>query len=175
MFAILQWSQVLTQKYFWTVLLLIGFILEAVALYYQYILGEEPCQVCIHIRIWVAAFMMLSIVMLILPRLKSVNIFAHLVNVGFMVGFCERCWFLLQVERGNANSSCNFYLGFPEWFALDKWLPSFFEVRNLCSFTPEILFGVSMAESLMLISISLLSISVFGLLANFFSFDTVKN
>jgi disulfide bond formation protein DsbB len=28
-------------------------------------------------------------------------------------------------------------------------MPWLFEVRNLCSFTPEMLFGLSMAESLM--------------------------
>ena len=28
-------------------------------------------------------------------------------------------------------------------------MPWLFEVRNLCSFTPEVLFGLSMAETLM--------------------------
>jgi Disulfide bond formation protein DsbB. len=37
----------------------------------------------------------------------------------------------------------------PDWFAVDRWMPWLFEVRNLCSFTPEMLFGLSMAETLM--------------------------
>ena len=40
----------------------------------------------------------------------------------------------------------------PDWFAIDQWFPSLFEVRNLCSFTPEIPFGLSMAEGLLLIA-----------------------
>jgi disulfide bond formation protein DsbB len=37
----------------------------------------------------------------------------------------------------------------PDWFAVDRWMPWLFEVRNLCSFTPEMLFGLSMSETLM--------------------------
>ena len=43
----------------------------------------------------------------------------------------------------------------PDWFAVDRWFPSLFEVRNLCSFTPEMLLGLSMAESLMLFAFGL--------------------
>ena len=60
------------------------------------------------------------------------------------------------------DGSCQFQLGMPDWFAVDRWMPWLFEVRNLCSFTPEMLFGVSMAESLMA---SAMGISLLALLA----------
>jgi disulfide bond formation protein DsbB len=41
----------------------------------------------------------------------------------------------------------------PDWFAVDRWMPWLFEVRNLCSFTPEMLFGFSMAETLMAVGV----------------------
>jgi disulfide bond formation protein DsbB len=49
----------------------------------------------------------------------------------------------------------------PDWFAVDRWFPSLFEVRNICSYTPEIAFGVSMAEAL--IGISLIVASLCGI------------
>jgi disulfide bond formation protein DsbB len=75
------------------------------------------------------------------------------------VGLGERAWFLYQLENGIGNGSCEFQLGMPDWFAIDQWLPSLFEVRNLCSFTPEMLFGLSMAEGLLLIA-GLLSVVI---------------
>ena len=48
----------------------------------------------------------------------------------------------------------------PDWFAVDRWFPALFEVRNICSYTPEIAFGISMAEALLGISILIATISV---------------
>jgi disulfide bond formation protein DsbB len=38
-------------------------------------------------------------------------------------------------------------------------MPWLFEVRNLCSFTPEMLFGLSMAETLMGLAIGIGSLA----------------
>ena len=54
----------------------------------------------------------------------------------------------------------------PDWFAIDQWFPSLFEVRNLCSFTPEMLFGLSMAEALMAVAVALSVVIVVALAAN---------
>jgi len=48
----------------------------------------------------------------------------------------------------------------PDWFAVDQWFPSLFEVRNLCSYTPDMLFGTSMAEGLLLIALPTALISL---------------
>jgi disulfide bond formation protein DsbB len=50
-------------------------------------------------------------------------------------------------------------LGMPAWFALDKWLPQIFEVQTSCGYSPLILFDITMAEALLVISILLLIIS----------------
>jgi disulfide bond formation protein DsbB len=68
----------------------------------------------------------------------------------------ERSWYLYQLENGIGEGSCQFFLGFPEWFALDQWFPFLFEVRNLCGYTPELLFGISMAEGLIAAAVGLL-------------------
>ena len=154
--------QLLQSRWYWLTIALFGIALLGVALYYQYALGDEPCQVCIHARLWVVAFTLIALVMLITPQIKILRILG---NGGVLiagVGLTERARYLYRLENGIGDGSCQFQLGMPDWFAVDRWMPWLFEVRNLCSFTPEMLFGVSMAESL---TASAIGISLLALLA----------
>ena len=156
----------ITGKGYWLGLFVLGLAMEGVALYYQHVLGDEPCQLCIHVRIWVAAFTLLALLMCLLPKNHWLNMGGHLLAVACMVGFWERCKVLIDVELGRGNTSCGIYLNFPEWFALDRWMPSVFEVRNFCGQTPEMWFGITMAEMLMAASTVLLAGTVLALFMN---------
>ena len=154
-----------SSRWYWLVLALGGIGLLAVALYYQYALGEEPCQVCIQARIWVMAFTLLALVMCVMPRSKVLYSAANLLVIACAVGLAERSWYLYQIENGRGDGSCEFQLGMPDWFALDRWFPALFEVRNLCTYTPEVLFGLSMAESLLLAAAGVAAYAVVSLVA----------
>ena len=154
---------VLTTRWYWALLVVLGVFMELVALYFQYVVGDEPCQICIHTRIWVAAFTLLALVMLFLPVNKITRLAGHVLAVIAMLGFWERCQYLLDVENGKGEGSCQFFLGFPDWFALDKWMPFMFEVRNLCGFTPEMFWGISMAQMLIVVSWGLIALSLTAL------------
>ena len=147
------------QRRYWAALVLTGFILEASALYYQYVLDEWPCVLCIHIRIWIVAFILLGIVAYFSTHSKSAMRLAHGLNTLLLAGLVERSWKVLAVERGWIFGDCDMDLGMPAWFALDKWLPSLFEVQTSCGYTPLILFNISMAEVLLVFSVLLLIIS----------------
>ena len=148
-----------TQRRYWAVLILIGAALEGGALYYQYVLDEWPCVLCIHVRIWVVAFMLLAMVAIFCTSSIVATRIVHFLNVGIMVGLLERSWKVLAVERGWIFGDCDMDLGMPEWFALDKWFPSLFEVQTACGYTPLILFDITMAESLLVISALMLIMS----------------
>jgi len=148
-------TSVFNSRRYWAGLALIGVAALAVALYYQYGVGDEPCQVCIHARLWVVALVLTGAVMCLLPLNRGTQLVANLVVLVSGAGLGERAWYLYQLENGIGNGSCQFQLGMPDWFAVDQWFPWLFEVRNLCSFTPEMLLGLSMAESLMLFAIGL--------------------
>ena len=142
-------TNLLQSRWYWAVVAAFGFMLLAVALYYQYALGDEPCQVCVHARLWVVAFSLIALIMLMAPQSAALR---ALGNLGVLIagaGLFERARYLYRLENGIGDGSCQFQLGMPDWFAVDRWMPWLFEVRNLCSFTPEMLFGLSMAESLM--------------------------
>ena len=140
---------------YWLVLATASLIMLIIALYYQYALGEEPCQVCIHARLWVVALVLTAAMMCLLPLNRGTQLVANMVVLVSAAGLGERSWYLYQLDNGIGNGSCQFQLGMPDWFAVDRWFPWLFEVRNLCSFTPEMLFGLTMAETLMLFSVGL--------------------
>ena len=153
------------QRRYWVALILIGIALEAAALYYQYVLDEWPCVICIHIRIWIAGIVLLGIVALCVPPSRWSSRLFHALGLVLMIGLLERSWQVLAIERGWVFGDCSMELGMPDWFALDRWLPALFEVQTTCGYTPLVLLNISMAEVLFVISIlaAMLALSVFTL------------
>jgi disulfide bond formation protein DsbB len=43
--------------------------------------------------------------------------------------------------------------------ALQEWFPALFKVWEACGYTPELLFGITMAEALLVMSASLVLVS----------------
>lgn len=154
-------------SWYWICLILIGVSLEGVALYYQYALDEWPCVVCIQIRLWIAGFIVVSALALLLQRFKSTLPIFHLLNSIIMVGFVERSWQVLAVERGWVFGDCSMDLGLPSWFAIDKWFPTLFEVQTTCGYTPLLIAKITMAEVLMASSALFLVASLALTLASF--------
>ena len=109
--------------------------------------------------------------MLFIPRKKFLHIGGQAAAMGFIIGLAERSKYLYDVENGIAYGSCEFFLGMPDWFALDKWIPFMFEVRNLCGVTPDMLFGLSMAESLIASSVGLALFVIAGMFFSVTRFD----
>ena len=151
------------QRRYWVALVGLGIFLEATALYYQYALDEWPCVLCIHVRILVMAFVLLGLLGLVFNASAPARRLLHGVNIVIMVGLLERSWRLLAVERGWIFGDCEMDLGMPPWFALDQWFPWLFEVQTSCGYTPLIVFDISMAELLLVLSaaLSILSLAVF--------------
>ena len=156
-------------KLYWVLLILVGLSLEAVALYYQYALDEWPCVLCIHIRVWILGFVTLAILALLVGHNKGVTHSLHLLNTIIMVGLVERSWQTLAVERGWVFGECDMESGLPSWFALDKWFPAVFEVQTACGYTPLVVFNITIAEVLMLVSSGLLAASLVLLISSFLS------
>ena len=140
-------------KYYWLALVGIGIAMETSALLFQHVGGDEPCILCIHVRLWVMGFTFTALLAYFLRHLLYIIPTIHLLITAMMFGLLDTSWELLQTERGNIMGSCSFDLGMPEWFAIDKWLPALFEVRASCAETPELLFGITMAEALTLFSL----------------------
>ncbi len=149
--------------WYWSGLIVLGLGMESVALYFQYSLDLGPCVYCIHTRIWVMAMILLAGLGLWLRSKPIANALLHATNTGLMFGLLNTSQILLGTERGTLFGSCGMKLGLPSWFALDQWFPTLFAVWESCGETPVLLFGITMAEALVVFSWSLLLLSA-GLL-----------
>ena len=138
--------------------------LLCVALIYQYVFEELPCVVCIQIRLWISLLVIVSLVGFFLRNKLWANLAMQLGIVLISVGLIERSYLLLGTEKGFVFADCGFNTGLPSWFAIEQWLPWMYQVQASCGYTPELLWGVTMAEMLMLLSVGLavLSVSVIG-------------
>ena len=146
-------------KWYWLMYIVSGISLLAIALYYQHSLEELPCVVCIQVRLLISLLIIVAIVGLLSRNNKIINRLSHLSVVLIAISSVERCYLLLGTEKGFVFADCGFTLGLPAWFAIEEWLPWLYRIETSCGYTPEILFGITMAEALMLLSSSLLLLS----------------
>ncbi len=145
--------QLMQGKLFWIALILLGFALEGLAFFYQHVLEEPPCILCIHFRLLVVLMIVFSLVGLLLTSSKAGTIFASATLLVVFGGMVERSYQLLGTERGFISGECAATLNFPNWIAVDQWFPSFFAPWTSCGYTPKLLFDITMAEALMVFSI----------------------
>jgi disulfide bond formation protein DsbB len=144
---------------YWLVYIAGSLLLMAAAMYFQYIREEPPCLMCIQVRILLSVLIFIAVIGLLARRHPLINALANISTVLVAVTMSERAYQLLGTERGFVFSDCGFDLGLPAWLALDEWLPWLFRVQTTCGYTPEIVFGITIAESLMVLSILLLVFS----------------
>lgn len=144
---------------YWLFLIVSGCLLLSTALYYQHSLNELPCVVCIQIRLLISLLILISIIAMFVRHNTLFNSLTHLFVVLIAVSFVERCYLLLGTEKGFVFADCGFSLGLPDWFAIEQWLPWLYRIETSCGYTPEILLGITMAEALMVLSVSLLIFS----------------
>ena len=94
-------TSVFNSRRYWAGLALIGVAALAVALYYQYGVGDEPCQVCIHARLWVVALVLTGAVMCLLPLNRGTQLVANLVVLVSGAGLMASA-----MVAANFNSAC---------------------------------------------------------------------
>ena len=157
-------SNFVHSRWYWAAVVAFGLSLESVALFYQHVLGEPPCVLCIQARVCVLTGILFGLVGLVGQNVSAVRLISQvglLASLGFLV---NRAWITVLVERGLYDGQCGMDAGFPAWLALDKWFPNVFEVWTMCGFTPDLMFGVSMGEGLLFCSLTLSLIATLALI-----------
>jgi disulfide bond formation protein DsbB len=139
--------------FYWLAIILTGLGMESVALYYQYGLDYGPCILCTHIRAWTLAIVLVAAIGLVGRLRRAFNALSHLVMLGLGSGLLYSSWQTLGIERGFIEGSCDFDAGYPSWLPLNEWWPAVFEPWELCGYTPDLLFGVTMAEALVVVAV----------------------
>jgi disulfide bond formation protein DsbB len=116
---------------------------------------------------WISLLIIVSFAGLVTRQKRVMNSIVHLLMVLIALALVERSYQLLGTERGFVFGDCGFELGLPAWFTIDEWLPSLYRVETACGYTPELVFGITMAEALMVFSVCFLLVSVCLTLVSF--------
>jgi len=154
---------------YWLACIFAGISALLIALLYQYAFDEWPCVLCIHIRLWITLLIIVSIAALLLHNFKTLNLFSHFSLMLIAIGLTERSYMLLGTERGFVFGDCGFDVGLPAWLAIEAWIPWVYKVESSCGYTPELVFGITMAEALMVMSVGLLVLSTAVLIVGLIS------
>jgi len=152
-------QKIARSRWYWLALVALGLSFISVALYYQYVLEQLPCVLCIQVRILMLFLTFVAFNALVLYN-KWSSLFVHILTVGIAAVLLERSYQLLGTERGFVFGDCGFDLGLPSWLPLDSWFPALFRVESSCGYTPELVFGITMSEALIVFSAAFLLISV---------------
>lgn len=147
---------VANNRLWWIFLMVLGVAMIGIALYYQHVLNEWPCVLCIHVRILFLFLIVVGVLALTLFRFRPARLLMHFMVAFIGLAMLNRAWILLGTERGWIEGECSVSLGMPAWFAIDKWLPDVFSAWTSCGYTPVIAFGITMAEVMLVISTLLL-------------------
>ena len=145
---------------YWIFLTVFGLSMEALALYYQYGLDYGPCVLCIHVRMLTLVVMVLAVLMLWLRRFPLARAVGHAGTAALMIWLGERAWQLIATERGWILGDCAMQSGLPDWLALEKWFPLLFQIYEPCGYTPDMPFGLTMAEVLIGVTWPLAALAV---------------
>ncbi|TCV99965.1 disulfide bond formation protein DsbB [Biostraticola tofi] len=117
----------------WLLLALTAFALELVALYFQHVMLLKPCVLCIYQRCALFGVMGAGLVGAFAPstplRFAAIGIWLYSAWEGLRLA--------MQHTDIQLNPSpfvtCDFFVSFPTWLPLDKWLPSIFSAEGDCA------------------------------------------
>lgn len=136
----------------------LGVAMWAVALFYQYVMGDAPCVLCVHVRAWLTGVILCALVGCVVRRNPLAMGAAGVLSIFPAIFFLDKAYSVYAVEAGIKASSCQFDAGFPAWLALDDWAPALFAPQGLCGTTPDLLFGLTMGQGLVGVSVLLFAL-----------------
>ncbi|MEJ2455453.1 MAG: disulfide bond formation protein DsbB [Candidatus Thiodiazotropha sp.] len=130
----------------WGLLALSALALEAAALYFQYGLQLDPCELCIYQRAAVMGILLSALIGFVAPRSALAR------GLGYLGWGAASTWCLylalklsgLQLGFITPSLSCEVIAKFPVWLKLDAWFPAMFQPTGFCGDIQWQFLGLSM-------------------------------
>lgn len=117
----------------WLLMALTVVALELTALYFQHIMLLQPCVICIYQRCALFGILGASILGAIAPksplRYAAILLWIYSAWKGTHLSWQHT---MLQLYP-SPFATCDFFVSFPTWLPLDKWVPSVFQASGDCS------------------------------------------
>lgn len=152
----------------WLLLALTAFTLELVMLYLHHVMLLKPCVLCIYQRCALFGIVAAGLVGAIAPA-------TPLCFAGLAI-WLYSAWqgLLLAIKHTDIQLhpspfvTCDFFVRFPAWFPLEKWLPSVFSASGDCAVRQWYFLSLEISQWMIVIFGAYLAIAVIILIAHFF-------
>lgn len=148
-----------TKRLAWLALAGVAIAFECVALYFQYVMGLNPCVMCIYQRTAILGIAIAGLVGAIAPQQFLVRLSAYVIW-----GYSAIKGLLIALEHVDIQInpspffSCDFRPNFPHWLALDEMIPSFFQANGDCASISWQFLGWSMSQWMVVIFSSFIAV-----------------
>lgn len=141
-------SSLANNKKSWLILAISAFILEIVALIFQYALGLAPCIMCIYQRNAIWSIFLAGLL----------GYFTHTTMIGRLLSFTlwglGAVWgLIIAMEHVNIQhdpfgflTGCEIVPNFPKWAPLHEWIPALFAATGDCGNIDWQFLGYSMPQ-----------------------------
>jgi disulfide bond formation protein DsbB len=132
----------------WLLLALSAFALELTALFFQYVMGLEPCIMCIYQRVAMAGIGFAGLIGYFACKSLIARLLAYAFwGVGAIWGLLIAIEHVeMQTSSGSLFFSCEFIPNFPSWAPLHEWIPFLFEATGDCGEISWSFLGYSMPQ-----------------------------
>jgi disulfide bond formation protein DsbB len=151
----------------WLLLALTALVLELAALYFQHVMLLQPCVMCIYERVALFGILGASLLGALAPKspLRYVAILLWIYSAweGLQLAWKHT---MIQLHPSPFNT-CDFFVSFPSWLPLDKWVPAVFHASGDCSVRQWQFLSLEMPQWLVGIFAAYLLIGIVVLLSQF--------
>ncbi|MGD1527123.1 disulfide bond formation protein B [Vibrio owensii] len=155
---------------FWFLVVLTVMGMEGTALFYQYILEEMPCKLCVHVRAYLLLLLISGVLGILWNRKERSGhligqVTIYLLGMAGVGGAWHSASEAVKIET-SLFGTCSFEAGFPSWMPLDTWFPWIFEPKALCGKGPDFFGVMSLNEALVYATTAMAVIATIVLVAN---------
>lgn len=146
-------SQLPLNQRAWQLLAASALCFELIALYFQYVMGLEPCIMCIYQRTAIWGVFLAGVVgalgcQKLVFRIAAYGLWGTGAIWGFMIA-------LEHIEMQSSTMSflfsCDVFPNFPSWAPLHQWLPALFEASGDCGDINWQFLGFTMPQVMLVI------------------------
>ncbi|HGM6861467.1 TPA: disulfide bond formation protein DsbB [Serratia rubidaea] len=117
----------------WLLMAVTALALELTALYFQHVMLLQPCVMCIYERCALFGILGASLLGAVAPK-TPLRYAAILLWIYSAWEGAKLAWdHTMLILHPSPFNTCDFFVNFPSWLPLDKWMPAVFHASGDCS------------------------------------------
>lgn len=153
----------------WLLLAASAIIFELCALYFQHVMLLAPCVLCIYERCAIFGVLIAALLGAAAPstplRYVAILLWIYSSVEGLKLAYKHT---MIQLQP-SPFMTCDFFVTFPSWMPLNKWLPAVFEASGDCALKQWSFLSLEMPQWLIVIFVAYLMVAALVMASQFVS------